>query len=234
MRRKVHENQNEVWSDFCLKHPDFKQAYDCLDNVPPDHFSSLANHYSDLVSQLHVQVRIMGNFCLNGGIPRLTNTEGATCFVSKQGVETVNHFLLECPGFKENLDSRWDKLKTKARHLNPIDGDQAVDFITNLDQHNKMLLLLGELQLPFDDLTANSTKRFIAAAVGKIYKIHMEKLHELGAPIDTRYSLPNHKISDELKCCCSFWMYPPLWASLLVTMHDDIENRSITISLTKM
>ena len=111
-----------------------------------------------------------------------TNTEGATCFVCKQGVETVNHFLLECPGFKENFDSLWDKLKTKARHLNPVDGDQIVDFITNLDQHNKMLLLLGGLQLPFDDLTANSIKRFLAAAVGKIYKIRTEKLHGLGAP----------------------------------------------------
>ena len=158
MRRKVRENHNEVWSDFCLKQPDLKQAYDCLNNVPPHHFWSLANHYPDLVNRLHVQVRIMGNFGLNGGIPWLTNTEDATCFVCKQGVETVNHFLLECPGFKENFDSLWDKLKTNARHLNPIDGDQIVKFITNLDQHNKMLLLLEGLQLPFYDLTANCIK----------------------------------------------------------------------------
>ena len=168
MRRKAHENQNEVWSDFCLKHPDLKQAYDCLNNVPPYHFWSLADHYPDLVSRLHVQVRIMGNFSLNGGIPWLTNTKGATCFVCKKGVETANHFLLECPGFKENHESLWDKLKTKARHFNPVDGGQIVDFITNLDQHNKMLLYLGGLQLPLDDdLTANSIKRFVAAAVGK-------------------------------------------------------------------
>ena len=57
-----------------------------------------------------------------------------------------------------------------------------MDFILNLDQYNKMLLLLEGLQLPFDDLTANSIKRFVAAAVGKIYKISTEKLHELGAP----------------------------------------------------
>ena len=56
-----------------------------------------------------------------------------------------NHFLLECPGFKENLDSLWEKSKTKARHLYSVDEDQIVDFITNLDQHNKMLLLLGGL-----------------------------------------------------------------------------------------
>ena len=123
-----------------------------------------------------------GNFNLNGGIPWLTNAEGTACFVCKQDVETVNHFLLERSGFKESLDSLWDKLKTKAGHLNPTDGDQIVNFITNLDQHNKILLFLGGFQFLFNDLTANSIKRFVAAAVGKIYKIHMEKLHDLGAP----------------------------------------------------
>ena len=124
----------------------------------------------------------MGNFGLNGGNPWLTNTKGATGFVCRQGVENVNHFLLECSGFKENLDSISDKLKTKARHLNPVNGDKVVDFITNLDQHNKMLLLLGGRQIPLDDLTANSIKRFVAAPPGKIYKIRTEKLHELGPP----------------------------------------------------
>ena len=113
----------------------------------------------------------------------ITNTEGATCFVFKQGVETVNHFFLECPGFNENLHSLWEKLKTKARHLNSVDGYQIVDFITNLDQHDKMFLLLGGLQLQLDDLTANSIKRFLAAAVGNIYKIRTEKLHVLGGSI---------------------------------------------------
>ena len=57
-----------------------------------------------------------------------------------------------------------------------------MNFIANLDRHNKMLLLLGGLQLPFDDLTANSIKRFVATAVRKIYKIRRERLHELEAP----------------------------------------------------
>ena len=38
----------------------------------------------------------------------------------------------------------------------------------------------------------------------------------------TTYAHPNHKISDGLESC--FWMCPPLWTSLLVAMHDDIEN----------
>ena len=92
--------------------------------------------------------------------------------------------------FSSALDSKktltpfeWDKLKTKARDLNPVNGVQVVNFITNLDQHHKMLLLLGGLQLLFDNITKNPIKRFVAAAVGKIYNIHTEKLHELGGSV---------------------------------------------------
>ena len=97
-------------------------------------------------------------------------------------METVNHFFLECPRFKKNFDSLWQKLKTKARHLNPVDGDQIVDFITNLDQHNKMFLLLGGLQLQFDDLTANYQKISCCSCWKNLQDSH-GKLHVLGGSI---------------------------------------------------
>ena len=126
----------------------------------------------------------MGNFDLNGGIPWITNTEDATCFACKQDVETVNHFLLECSGFKENLDSLWEKLKTKASHLHPVDGDQIVDFITNLDQHNKMLLLLRGLQLPFDDLTANSKKDLLLQLLEKFIRFAQKSCVSWGSMLN--------------------------------------------------
>ena len=67
-----------------------------------------------------------------------------------------NHFLSECHGLIENFDSLWDKLKTKARDLNPVDGDQIVNFNTKLNRHNEMLLLLRGLQLPFNNITTKS------------------------------------------------------------------------------
>ena len=36
-------------------------------------------------------------------------------------------------------------------------------------------------------------------------------------------------ISGELESCNSFWMYPPLWTSLLVAMNDKIEKTSISL-----
>ena len=58
-------------------------------------------------------------------------------------------------------------------------------------------------------------------------RVVADKSHRVIVALATRYSLLNHKISGELKSCDSFWMYPPLWTSLLAAMQDDIENESI-------
>ena len=80
-------------------------AQECLANVSPEQFWSIADNYPDLVECLHVQIRLAGNFGLNGGVPWLSNTEDALCFICKENVENVNHFLLECREFRNNFDS---------------------------------------------------------------------------------------------------------------------------------
>ena len=121
-------------------------AQACLENVSPSKFWYLADLYLDLVSRLHIQIRLMGNLCLNGGIPWLLNTEGFLCFICKENKETVYH-LIECPPFRDNsrdnYSSLWSNLKTKIINFNQTDGITMSDFITNLDPHKKVLLLLG-------------------------------------------------------------------------------------------
>ena len=65
---------------------------------------------------------------------------------------------------------------------NRPDGVNICKFIDNLDRHHKVLLLLGGLCLPFDNVTNTLIKRFIAAAVGKTHKLHRGRLRELEAP----------------------------------------------------
>ena len=72
-------------------------AQACLENVSPSKFWYLADLYPDLVSRLHIQFRLMGNLCLNGGISWLFNTEGSLCFICKENTETVYHHIIECP-----------------------------------------------------------------------------------------------------------------------------------------
>ena len=60
-------------------------AQTCLENISPYQFCSwsIADRYPDLVSRLHVQIRLMGNLGLNGGVPWLTNTDGELVFFAK-------------------------------------------------------------------------------------------------------------------------------------------------------
>ena len=56
------------------------------------------------------------------------------------------------------------------------------DFLVNFEQHQKALLLIGCLPLPFDSATIIIITRFVASAVGKIYKLRIKNLRKLEAP----------------------------------------------------
>ena len=68
-------------------------------------FWAIADTYPDLVARRHVQVRLMGNFGLNGGIPWLAETDVALCFTCREDNETLCHFFFGYPTFKPNFDS---------------------------------------------------------------------------------------------------------------------------------
>ena len=103
VRDKIFDFERYAWDSFCESHPDMRVAHSCLGNVPPFCFWSLANQFPDLVSRLHIQVRLMSNFGLNGCIPWLQNTNGAICFICKEEIESVTYFLLDCSYFETIL-----------------------------------------------------------------------------------------------------------------------------------
>ena len=145
-------------------------------------FWAITGEYPDLVCRLHVQIRIVGWLGLNGGIPWLLNTDGALCFVCKSDIETFDHFLLNCPAFRQNFKMLWSGLNRKIKNCNHVDADNIIQFILNLDKSSKTMLLLGCLPLPFDSSTVSVIIRFVASALSKIYKVRRNKLRELDVP----------------------------------------------------
>ena len=127
-------------ASFCESHPNMRVVQSCLGNVSPFRFWSLANQFRDLVSRMHVQVMLMGNFGLNSSLPWLQNTDCAICFICKEDIESVTHFFLDCSYFRNNFESLWDKLTVKIATSNPIDGAYICNFIKNLDKNNRVLL----------------------------------------------------------------------------------------------
>ena len=57
---------------------------------------------------------------LNCGVLWLAGTKGSICLICKQGTEDVTHFLLDCPFFKENVDSIWLNIKARVTETNPL------------------------------------------------------------------------------------------------------------------
>ena len=191
VKRNVSERQEGIWSDFCSSHPNLKVAQDCLNNVHPYYFWSLANQYPNLVKCLHTQVRLMCNFGFNEGVPWLRDTNDANCFICKHTVDDNSHFILNCPSLKDYFALLWHKLKVKVHKPNPVDGSLISNLVDNLDQHSKMLLPLWGLPLPFDQMTVHTMRRFITSAVGKIYNIRTERLREVAAPwLSDKLSMP--------------------------------------------
>ena len=124
----------------------------------------------------------MSNFDLNAGVPWLTGKSGDSCFICKNETENVDHFFFACPDFRVNFNLLWSKLETKILTLNVADGTLIVSFIRNLDRHQKCLLLLGRLDLPFEAIVVTTIIKFISSAVAKIYKLRPDRLRELEAP----------------------------------------------------
>ena len=182
MKSKIKVFEENAWSAFVLEHLSFDFAKSCLEFVPPQKFWSISSYYLDLVCHLHVQTRFMGNFGLNTSIPWAATTDSSICFICKEGEETLYHFLFDCTGFREHFDLLWSSLTTKVKHSNPTDSCHMSDFLVNLEQHQKALLLIGCLPLLFDSAAIMAITRFVASAVGKIYRLRTEKLRELEAP----------------------------------------------------
>ena len=64
----------------------------------------------------------MCNFGFNGGVPWLRDTDGANCFICKHTVDdNINHFILNCPSFKDYFALLWHKLKVKVQKSNSVE-----------------------------------------------------------------------------------------------------------------
>ena len=65
----------------------------------------------------------------------------------------------------------WSKLFSFIETKATFEADVIINFLRNLDNHNKVLLLTGGLKLPFQRSTSVSIARFIMMSVHKLARI---------------------------------------------------------------
>ena len=112
-------------------------------------FWSISDQCPDLVCRLNVQIRLMGNFGLNGGYRGLQIPMILFALCEKRDTETLGHFPFDCPDFREHFDSLWSNLCLKVTASNPLDVRHIVGFLMSLDRHHKAMLLPRVSPSPF-------------------------------------------------------------------------------------
>ena len=80
---KVKVFEENAWNAFVLEHRKFDFAKSWLQLVPRQKFRLISSFYPDLVSRIHVQMRLIGNFGLNTSIPWAETTDSIISFISK-------------------------------------------------------------------------------------------------------------------------------------------------------
>ena len=78
--------------------------------------------------------------------------------------------------FKYNLlknewDTFWAKLFEKIERVCALESSTFKLFTNNLDQVTKFLFLVGGLELPFDKRIVETSRRYTAVSVHKIFQI---------------------------------------------------------------
>ena len=114
VKTKIRESEENTRKNFVIAHPSYKLSENYLDVVSPQMFWSISNQYPDLVTRLHVQIRLMGNFGFSGRVPWTIRADKSLCFVCKEANDDLYHFLFDCSYFRKNFDSLWSNLDVKA------------------------------------------------------------------------------------------------------------------------
>ena len=149
VKTNIWEFEENAWIDFVQKHPSSKFARTCLDNVSPHKFWSIYNQYPDLVLstfKLDCWV-ILGLVPCCPGQAKLTML--FVLFAKNPTIIFITSFLIVLISVTI-LIHFGQILVIKATKCNSADGSHVSSFLTNLDQHNKALMLVGCLPLPFD------------------------------------------------------------------------------------
>ena len=72
---------------------------------------------------------------------------------------------------KPEWDKFWEKLLSIVKVNCRQECDVLTHFLRNLNNYSILLLLSGDLKLPFQKHTCDTARRFISVSVQKLYKI---------------------------------------------------------------
>ena len=148
----------------------------------------------DLVPKHCTQLRVMVNASLQGGVRWLRNSCKSICPIYKSEEEGKYHFLLRCKAMRPEFDLFWSKRFSLIQTKATFEANIIINFLRNLDDHSKALLLTGGLRLPFQCSMSVSIARFIMVLVHKLVRIR-ERLAASGIITPNPSSFSFHAVA---------------------------------------
>ena len=114
------------------------------------------------------------------------------------------------------------RIMVKVHESQTAPGPPSFASIGSISYHFVRLVFVTFCKNAYEQQTLlrNITNRSIIADFQKL-------MHCTVASKSYEVQSSKSQTSAESKTCNSFWLYPPLWTSLPIAMHDDIENTSL-------
>ena len=67
--------------------------------------------FLQIVSKVNIQLRLIGNYGLQSGLPWLRKEKSDACLLCKTESEDLSHFVLRCPYFRNDWIRFWLLMK---------------------------------------------------------------------------------------------------------------------------
>ena len=132
---KMHDSQLQAVS---LEVPNVKLVLSAFARMNPNFYWFLTSEMPDLVPKRRAQLQVMVNVGLQGGVPWLRNRCKSICRICKSAEDNY-HLLLRCKAMRPEFDLFWSKLFSLIETKATFEADVIINFLRNLDDHNKVL-----------------------------------------------------------------------------------------------
>ena len=170
--------ENSLSETYTENHSHMSLFHQSFTEISPSNYWKITSLYPDLVCKVNIQLRLIGNYGLQSGLPWLRKDKSDACLLCKTECEDLSHFVLRCPYFRNDWIRFWLLMKNFLLQLNDPESELLLFFLKNLNETCRLRFLTNGLILPFNSSPCMKVQKFVAASFRKIDRIRMVRLEE--------------------------------------------------------
>ena len=95
LRNRISIFENSLWKTYTENHLHMSLFHQTFTKISPSNYWEITSLYPDVVSKVNIQLRLIGNYGLQSGLPWLRKEKSDACFLCKTESEDLSHFVLD-------------------------------------------------------------------------------------------------------------------------------------------